>query len=281
MSHKSGLHYFDAPVTEEAVRNHNLMRELIENETPKIPPGTGSGYHTFTYGWLVDQIVRHTDEKKRGIGQFLREEITQPNGIDFHIGLNLCEEHRVARVAPLPFSEILGAILRDLRVIVMLYDVLTANNKNQFTRTIMNPSWMSCFTQCTMNNPEQHAMEQAAALGIGNARSLAMIFNLFINGRIVSEKTLAILEKPVSNETDYVVRTTLVKGHGFFYHRPMGNGKLPMIGHPGYGCQQVIFDLERKIVIAYVTNGMKMGMYQGCRTYARLHKAVYDIIEQL
>ncbi|VDM83828.1 unnamed protein product [Strongylus vulgaris] len=80
MSHKSGLHYFDASVTEEAVRNHNLMRELIENETSKIPPGTGSGYHTYTYGWLVDQIVRHTDEKKRGIGQFLREEITQPNG---------------------------------------------------------------------------------------------------------------------------------------------------------------------------------------------------------
>ncbi|VDM80563.1 unnamed protein product [Strongylus vulgaris] len=80
MSHKSGLYYFDTPVTEKAVRNHNLMRELIENETSKIPPGTGSGYHTFTYGWLVDQIVRHTDEKKRGIGQFLREEITQPNG---------------------------------------------------------------------------------------------------------------------------------------------------------------------------------------------------------
>ncbi|KHJ91037.1 beta-lactamase [Oesophagostomum dentatum] len=80
MSHMAGLHYFDTPITEEMALNHDLMRKVIENETPKTPPGIRSGYHAYTYGWLVDQIVRHTDEKKRGIGQFLREEITQPNG---------------------------------------------------------------------------------------------------------------------------------------------------------------------------------------------------------
>lgn len=56
------------------------MRNVLEAEAPKYPPGRGTGYHTFTYGWLVDQIVRHADEKHRGIGQFFREEIAQPNG---------------------------------------------------------------------------------------------------------------------------------------------------------------------------------------------------------
>lgn len=77
---QAGLHYFDTPITEEMAYSHDLMRKVIEDETPKVPPGKSSGYHAFTYGWLVDQIVRHTDEKKRGVGQFLREEITQPNG---------------------------------------------------------------------------------------------------------------------------------------------------------------------------------------------------------
>ncbi|VDK76302.1 unnamed protein product, partial [Cylicostephanus goldi] len=87
MSHMSGLYYFDEPITKEIAANHDFMRKLIENETPKFPPGTSFGYHALAFGWLVDQIVRHTDEKKRGIGQFLREEITEPNGMDVYCAL--------------------------------------------------------------------------------------------------------------------------------------------------------------------------------------------------
>ncbi|KAK6059456.1 hypothetical protein COOONC_02916 [Cooperia oncophora] len=63
-----------------------------------------------------------------------------------------------------------------------------------------NPSWFDVAHKCTANDPEQHAMEQAAALGIGNARSLASIFSLLVNGRLVSERTLEYLERPVLNE---------------------------------------------------------------------------------
>lgn len=45
-------------------------------------------------------------------------------------------------------------------------------------KAFSNPSWVDIMDKCTVNDPEQHAMEQAAALGIGNARSLASIFNL-------------------------------------------------------------------------------------------------------
>ncbi|CAJ0602567.1 unnamed protein product [Cylicocyclus nassatus] len=268
MSHMAGLHYFDTPVTEEMARDHNLMREIIENEVPKIPPGTASGYHTYTYGWLVDQIIRHTDEKKRGVGQFLREEITQPNGIDFHIGLNLSEEYRMARVTPLPVMEVIREIIRNPSVGIIIYNIMTANKNSPFARSIANPSWADIVSKCTVNNPEHHTLEQAAAFGIGNARSLATIFSLFVNGRIVSEKTLKLLEKPVINETDYATQAPMVKGHGFFYRPPI-DGKLPIIGHDGHGCQQLTIDLERKAVIAYVTNGLKMGMYDTCRTYRR------------
>lgn len=80
ISLQSGLPYLDAQISEEMALDHNLMRGVLEAEAPKYPPGRSTGYHAFTYGWLADQIVRHTDEKHRGIGQFLREEIAKPNG---------------------------------------------------------------------------------------------------------------------------------------------------------------------------------------------------------
>lgn len=45
-------------------------------------------------------------------------------------------------------------------------------------KSATNPSWMDIIHTTNVNNPEQHAMEQAAVLGIGNARSLASIFSL-------------------------------------------------------------------------------------------------------
>ncbi|VDM73241.1 unnamed protein product [Strongylus vulgaris] len=52
----------------------------------------------------------------------------------------------------------------------------------------------------------------------------------------------------------------------------------PVAGHSGSGCQEVVFDFENNVVIAYITNGLKIGMYDGCRPYARLQKAVYDVV---
>ncbi|KAK6048322.1 beta-lactamase, partial [Cooperia oncophora] len=87
LSHMAGLPYLDAMITQEMALDHNIMREVLENEAPKLPPGQNTTYHAYTLGWLLDQIVRHIDEKHRGVGQFLREEITKPHGVDYHIGL--------------------------------------------------------------------------------------------------------------------------------------------------------------------------------------------------
>ncbi|VDN23511.1 unnamed protein product [Cylicostephanus goldi] len=174
------------------VLDHNLMREVLENEAPKFPPGTTSGYHALSYGWLVDQLIRHTDEKKRGIGQFFREEIAEPYGIDFHIGLNPSEEYRVAHTSPIKISVILKEIFHDYHVAVFLLRYFLTNEVTQRISSKLqhklsmqdtpmkrtnNPSWLLA-NETAMNNPEHHAMEQAAALGIGNARSLAKMFNL-------------------------------------------------------------------------------------------------------
>ncbi|VDL76957.1 unnamed protein product [Nippostrongylus brasiliensis] len=281
MSHMAGLPYFDATIAEDMAMDHNHVRQLIENESPKIPPGASSGYHAISYGWLVDQIVRHTDEQGRGIGQFLREEITKPFEIDYHVGLNSSEEHRVARSTLPKVLELLGELWHDPSAVHQIINFVSSGKDSAVVKTFSTPSWIDVVDKCTVNNPDHHAMEQPALLGIGNARSLASIFSLLVNGRLVKEDMLRLLNKPVIRDTDYILKVPTVKGHGFFYSPMESSAEHPVIGHSGHGCQQVTFDTKNKLSFAYVTNGLKAGVFEHCRNYMRIHKAVYDTVSKL
>ena len=56
------------------------------------------GYHPITQGFYISEICRRVDEKKRTIGQFIKEELCEPLGIEFYIGLPESEESRVGKV---------------------------------------------------------------------------------------------------------------------------------------------------------------------------------------
>ena len=61
------------------------------------------GYHAWTFGWIIGEIVRRVDG--RPIAQFAREELCEPLGIaDFYLGIPDAVEGRVAtlREAPPP-----------------------------------------------------------------------------------------------------------------------------------------------------------------------------------
>ncbi|XGW30804.1 hypothetical protein V3C99_009625, partial [Haemonchus contortus] len=280
LSHMAGLPYLDMPITREMATDHKLMKEVLENETPKVPPGRGTGYHSFTYGWLVDQIIRKADEKHRGISQFLREEITAPNGIDFHVGLDASEKHRVARATQSTILEAIIDIWYDPGIAGLVRKFYFTDKDSIIAKAMGNLPWVDVMDMYTLNSPAQQTLEQATAISIGNARSMASIFSLFVNGRIVSEKTLALIEKPVVNETDYVINEIIARGHGFYYYPPRGKSEDNlMIGHPSLGCQQLMFDTRKKISFAYVTNGLKAGAYDLCRNYMRLQRTLYDVLK--
>ncbi|ETN78248.1 beta-lactamase [Necator americanus] len=276
---QAGLGYLDTPITEEIAADHNRMREILENEHPKWEPGRKNGYHPFTFGWIVDQIVRHVDEKKRSIGQFLREEITNPHHIDYHIGLPLEEEYRVARVTVPSMWERFAEVLYDWRVSWYFLALWKLARDTPLSRAVNNPSWLQAVDKCTMNNPEYHRLEQAAALGIGNARSLAAIFNLVATKKLIGDQMLNRLQHHYNNDTDVIFDDKIAKGHGFLYLPLHRAGTEFLVGHTGHGCQQVAYDLKNKISIAYVSNGLKTGLYNLCRTYSKLQDAVYDIVE--
>ena len=74
----------------------DYMVDRLRAEEPFWEPGIRNGYHMINFGWTVGELVRRVSG--RSLGTFFREEIAEPLGIDFWIGMP--EEHE-PRVAPM------------------------------------------------------------------------------------------------------------------------------------------------------------------------------------
>lgn len=80
LNHRAGLAALDEPISVEDAKNPAIISGIIEHQVPNWVPGTESGYHAITFGWLIDQLVRRVDPKGRSLAQFVRDEITQKYG---------------------------------------------------------------------------------------------------------------------------------------------------------------------------------------------------------
>ena len=98
LSHSSGLSGWAEPVSQTDLYDWEKMTGLLAAQAPFWEPGRASGYHGLTQGYLVGEVVRRVTG--RTLGTVFREEIAEPLGADFHIGLPAAEDARVADLVP-------------------------------------------------------------------------------------------------------------------------------------------------------------------------------------
>src|SRR4051812_121839 len=98
MSHSSGLCGWREPLTSDDLYDWEKATALLAAQEPYWEPGTASGYHALTQGYLIGEVIRRITG--RTLGTVFREEIAAPLGADFHIGLPAAEDHRVADLIP-------------------------------------------------------------------------------------------------------------------------------------------------------------------------------------
>ena len=73
------------------------MVKLLENEKPFWKPGKETGYHMMTAGWLIGEIIRRISGNPLEV---FNNELKQPYGLNYWIGLPETEDERVAEIIP-------------------------------------------------------------------------------------------------------------------------------------------------------------------------------------
>jgi len=148
LTHQSGLSRLMGDMLPvEASYDWDLIVGKLAQQKPLWEPGTQSGYHSVTFGFQVGEVILLVSGKT--VGTFLREEVAEPLGADFHLGLG--DEHfeRVAELSvppPRPPSPI---------------------------RPSSNPT----MPLIAGNTAEWRRAEIPAANGHGNARSVARVMS--------------------------------------------------------------------------------------------------------
>jgi CubicO group peptidase (beta-lactamase class C family) len=110
MRHEAGLAAFDGSLDTQDLLTENIKKnkvgKIIEEHVQKYRPNGGSRreYHAVTRGWIVNEVFRRIEPAGRTIGEYLREDIGTPLGVDAIVGVKQEELSRRALVVPLGFK---------------------------------------------------------------------------------------------------------------------------------------------------------------------------------
>lgn len=246
LGHTAGLSGWSEAIAFSDLYDWEKCTSLLAAQEPWWEPGTASGYHALTQGYLVGEVIRRVTGQT--VGTFFRQEVAEPLGADFHIGLDPSEFSRVSNVIPPPpISLPEGADLPPMAAPTLTNPPLDVTG-----------AWSEGWRRA----------EIPAANGHGNARSVATVQAIMANGgtlggrRFLSESGVERVLEEQSNGTDLVLGVPIRFGLG--YGLPTDLMPLNESGRAcfwgGYGGSVVVVDLEHRATFAYMMNRMKEGL---------------------
>ncbi len=255
MSHAAGLSGWTEPMRVADLYDWEKATVLLAVQAPLWAPGTKSGYHALTQGYLVGEVIRRITGKS--VGRVFREEIAEPLGADFWIGLPASEDSRVAELIPPPPAAAAQATARtEIQKITLTNPVIDV------TATATR-AWRGA--------------EIPAAGGTGNARSVAEIHAMLANGGIAKGKRFLseagcrkVLEVQIEGD-DLILGPGARFGMGFGL--PSAMVQLPhadSLFWGGYGGSVVIIDMEARTTLAYAMNKMGATTVGDTRSFAMI-----------
>lgn len=279
LDHSSAVPAVRAKVKEDGPYDWTYMTGRLADEVPFWEPGTRNGYHGFTFGWTVGEMVRRASGKS--LGAFFRDEIADPLGLDFWIGLPEEMEPRVAPIVPHVYkaADAVTPFMRDL-----------ATDKESIAALFYfnNGAWRSGGA----NSRAGHAAEIGAANGITNARGLAGMYAPLANGggNLVDAKTLARMgEVSMATHDDATLRIPTRFALGFM--KSMDNRRRSLaatlwgedcdsvilggtaFGHVGAGGSLGFADPAAGLSFGYTMNRMGPGLLMNERGQALVDAA--------
>lgn len=258
LSHQAGLCGLEGPMTPADWFDWDGVCARLAAMAPLWPPGTASGYHPVTFGYLAGEIFRRVDG--RTLGTALREDIAEPFGLDLWIGLPDSEHARCAQVRRPPAMPELGEITEAKRLAF-------------FTK------WA---TPGGVDEALGRRAEIPSANGYATAPALARLMAIladdgWLDGESVLRPEMAAKagRERIAGR-DLVLPYDMAWGAGFIRNDGLwiyGPGR-ETFGHSGWGGSCAFADPERGISGAYVMNRQSAELIADSRA-RRLIEAAY------
>ena len=241
MSHTAGVPGFDPPITKEEMYDWDFCCANLAAQTPWWEPGTASGYHASTQGWLLGEVVRRVTG--RTLGTFFREEIAGPLGADFHIGLDDAEFGRVAEVRT-DEAEGIGNHSDPI-------PARQAQGEAEHTQFVNTDRWRRA--------------EFPASNGHGNARSVVQVVSILTQGgesqglRFLGQDTIERIFEVQASGPDLIIGHNMTFGIGYGLSTaamPLGINDRTLFW-AGWGGSMAVVDVENSLAVCYAMNRMK------------------------
>lgn len=242
-SHQAGLCGPSQPVSQAQMLDTDFIADLLADEAPHWPVGTRSGYHALSIGPLADGLFKRVTGKT--VGQYFRDEIAGPLGIDFYIGLPESEDVRVADLVHDGNPQSGGPL-----------------NFNQYQRLAQ----VNMAATAELGNTRAwRAQGMPSAAGQANARSIATVYSALANDRsisgveLVDAGALAQATTVQINNDDLVLRMPMTWGIGFGLNVGMKvyGPNAEAFGHHGWGGSFGFADPVERLGMGYAMNFMR------------------------
>jgi len=205
LDHSSAVPALRDAVKDSGPYEWDYMTGRLAAEAPFWEPGTRNGYHGFTFGWTVGEMVRRASGKS--LGTFFRDEIAGPLGLDFWIGLPEGIEPRVAPIIPFTYKA-------EQAKTPFMIDLATRRESPAALFYFNVGAWRTGGA----NTRAGRAAEIGAANGVTNARGLAGLYAPLANGGggLVDAATLArMAEVSMATHDDATLRIPTRFAPGF------------------------------------------------------------------
>jgi CubicO group peptidase (beta-lactamase class C family) len=243
----------------------------LEEEAPAWEPGTETGYHAITFGFLVGEVVRRVSGKS--LGTFLRDEVCAPLGLrDMYIGTPENVEPRIAKLKN--------------RMIISPEQMQQIQERLQGGQPMMSPlmqramgarpgTMMGEQRDDPFDTPEGHRAELPALNGVMTARDLARMYACFagygqIDGvRLLTDQRVRIMSKLQTRRPDKVIVVEVGWALGYMTGGIEGWPQGPRetaFGHAGLGGSIGYCDPEIGMAFGFTTNALAMDLIGYGRT---------------
>jgi CubicO group peptidase (beta-lactamase class C family) len=257
LSHQSGLYRFKEKIIQQDLLDWNKIITILENQEPDHPSGKKTYYHAKTHGFLIGEIIKKTT--KKSLGQLVTELLSKKLGLDFFIGT---PKNKLSNIAFLYEDKIESKISTEFNAF---------NNPQHEINFYNNENWQTA--------------EIPSMNGHSNARSIAKIYDTFVNDLILEKNILLskssikkCLAESVTRIDESLILPIRWSEVGLILRGGWLFGKnKESFGHNGWGGSLGFADPVLGIGVSYTTNKINPTMASDHRII-NLLKKFYEII---